>query len=166
MYLAPKTEAIVVVDRSAVEGGKIESSLSVLSAFTANAETARTHANSLTLVFEGFESDPRELYEIAPVRAFVEQLTAAWPYWLHFINKSDHTLLVIMKCLMAITRTSTKGLIVTTTLVEGELSRVLGHLFSGMNDLYHDLGFTPQENSAMTQEVKRYLDSLEMGPGQ
>lgn len=164
MYLAPKNEAIFVFHREAVESGEIESSLSLLNAFTVNADVARKHANALTVVFEGFESDPRELYEIAPVRAFVAQLTNAWPYWLHFINKSDHTLLIIMKCLMEIIRTSRDGGIVTSTLVEGEFSRIIGDLFGGMNYLYQELGLTPKENSDMTQEIKRYLDSLETGP--
>jgi hypothetical protein len=161
MYLAPKNEAIILLDRPAVERKDIASALKVLSAFSANAELARKHANALTIVIEGYEADPRQLYDIKPVRDFVQQLTLEWPYWLHFINKADHTLLVIMKCLMEITRTSRDGGIVTSTLAEGEFSRIIGDLFGGMNYLYQELGLTSEENSAMTQEIKRYLDSLE-----
>lgn len=42
--------------------------------------------NSLALMIEGYDDDPREIYAIPEVRAFYIQLWQRWPYWLYFCN--------------------------------------------------------------------------------
>lgn len=160
MFLAAKNEVVISINRVDVMSGDISKALSTLSVFSESAEAIRGYANSLTILFEGWEQDYRELYEIDEVRTFVQSLSAKWPFWIHFSNKIDHNLLVIMKCLMEIKGTKRNDGVVRSILVDGELSRVIGELFSGMNYIYELRGLSANENSMMTQEFKRYLNSL------
>jgi len=37
--------------------------------------------NSLVLMIEGYDHDPREVYAILEARKFFRQLWQDWPYW-------------------------------------------------------------------------------------
>lgn len=162
MFKAPGVDAIIIVSKEDVLKKDITGVYAKLSVFSESREFAKKYANALSVMFAGWESDPREVYEIDEIRNFVGELTKVWPFWFHFENKVDHNLLVIMKSLMRIKATIQVQGVVRTELMDGELSRVLMELFGGMNWLYESLGFTQTENSEMTGEIRRYLDSLEM----
>jgi hypothetical protein len=157
-------QIIVFLDRSMVESGDIDSVLESLAVFSATPESTRAHAHELSLIFDGYQHDRRELYQIPEVRRFVRALNGYWPYWFHFVNKADHNLLVLMYCLMELEGTKVKDGIASTTLVDGEFCRVIGDLFGGMNHLYARHEFTKEENRAATREIKDYLESLNTSP--
>lgn len=162
MFKAPGTDVIVIVKKEDVLKNDISAVYNKLCVFSESREMAMNYANMMSIIFDGWETDQREIYQIDEIRTYMRELTKAWPFWFHFINKADHNLLVIMESLMRIKKTIHTQGIVRAVLADGELSRVLGDLFGGMNWLYDKLGFTEAENSAMTGEIRRYLNSLEM----
>jgi hypothetical protein len=55
--------------------------------------------NSVALMIDGYNHDPREIYAIPEVRAFYKQLWEVWPYWLFFCNlDSENFMLMVMCC--------------------------------------------------------------------
>lgn len=89
----------VVVDRGDVEQGDPESTLNVLRHLLVDAETVRNFCNRLDLWFAGYDHDPRELYELQEVRAFMLRLDNEFPFWLYFINLRQDMLMIIYLCL-------------------------------------------------------------------
>ena len=54
--------------------------------------------NSLALMIEGYDDDPREIYAIPEVRSFYQQLWQRWPYWLYFCNLDTENLMMMVMC--------------------------------------------------------------------
>lgn len=76
------------VERNHVEAGNIASVLERLHVLTDSAENARLYRESLTVMFMGYDHDPRELAEIPEVRAFMGRLTQEWPFWPWFLCRN------------------------------------------------------------------------------
>jgi hypothetical protein len=54
--------------------------------------------NSLALMIEGYDDDPREIYAIPEVSTFYQQLWQRWPYWLYFCNLDTENLMMMVMC--------------------------------------------------------------------
>ena len=69
-----------------------------------------TMMNSLALMIDGYNDDPREIYAIPEVRKFYKQLWEAWPYWLYFCNlDTENLMLMVMCCLDSLDALKVKG---------------------------------------------------------
>ena len=98
----------IVVRRDEVEGCAIEPTLNALQVLMDDSETALRFKNNVTISFQGFDQDRRELFEIEEVREFVNQLNSKWYSWLFFMTKDIHIspLAVIVLCLCRYRRAS------------------------------------------------------------
>jgi hypothetical protein len=96
----------VVARRSEVERGMIEPTLTALQCLSSDPETALRYKSNATLSFQGYDQDPRGLFEIEEVREFVEKLNAKWYSWFFFMTKDIRVspLAVITLCLCRYTR--------------------------------------------------------------
>lgn len=123
----------------------------------------RQFAGRVTFVFDGYDDQKNELYQNPIVRAFVVRLTEQFPYWLHFVRKDDDALFVLVMCLMGpdgVTVEHRPGGRVRLAMDSDKFNDVVMTLFGHMNALYEDYGLSDAENSAMTQQVKRWLDRI------
>lgn len=123
----------------------------------------RQFAGRVTFVFDGYDDQKDELYQNPIVRAFVVRLTEQFPYWLHFVRKDDDALFVLVMCLMGpdgVTVEHRPGGRVRLAMDSDKFNDVVMTLFGHMNALYEDYGLSDAENSAMTQQVKRWLDRI------
>jgi len=90
---------VLVVTRKEIDECNFTSSLERLLVLIDTAENARRYKNSLLFNVDGYEKDPRELYEIPEVRSFFQKLTEAWPHWLWFLN-TDHGQVSVLLALL------------------------------------------------------------------
>ena len=90
---------ILMVSRTAVERDDLASVLGRLKLLSATREDSWLYRGQLSIVFEGYEDDPRELVDLPEVRRFVARLQAAWPYWAFFFNQLDSTISLWLACL-------------------------------------------------------------------
>lgn len=148
-----------VLDKQIIQSGFTNSVLSALKVMALTPEITRQHANVVHLTFEGYDEDPREVYEIPEIRSFVYKLHEQFPYWFHFLNKVDTSLLIVFFCLMDVTVDRKETGSVQIRLPDGGLSMVINDLFVAMNSLYDRHGLTSEENSRMTRLVKEYLNA-------
>ena len=66
--------------------------------------------NSVALMIDGYNHDPREIYAIPEVRAFYKQLWEVWPYWLYFCNlDTENLMMMVMCCLESLDALKVKG---------------------------------------------------------
>jgi hypothetical protein len=68
----------IVAFRSEVERRKIEPTLNALQILSSSPEAVLRYKNNVTLSFQGYDQDPRGLFEIEEVRQFVERLNGKW----------------------------------------------------------------------------------------
>lgn len=71
---------LLVISRRQVEEADIASVLSGLKPFLATREDAWLYRGQMVLSVDGYKDDPRELVDIAEVRALLCQLERQWPY--------------------------------------------------------------------------------------
>ena len=50
------------------------------------------YRQQVSIVFEGWDEDPRELVDVPEVRSFVKAMTKRWPEWAYFSTKPTPTL--------------------------------------------------------------------------
>ncbi|MGH7309941.1 MAG: chlororespiratory reduction 6 domain-containing protein [Candidatus Rokuibacteriota bacterium] len=91
---------VVVVGRSDVEAGDIQPTLRILFRLLADAVTVREYRERVDMAFQGYDADPRELFEIPEVRRFVAALDDAFPYWLYFLSREYMGLQAIAFCFL------------------------------------------------------------------
>ena len=78
---------LLQISRSEVETGNIASALERLHVVAETRESVLRYRECLVFQVQGYDADPRELPEIAQVRAYFERLAAEWPHWLWFLAR-------------------------------------------------------------------------------
>ncbi|MBU2771593.1 hypothetical protein [Acidithiobacillus caldus] len=79
---------VYITDRAEVDSMNIGPTLKFLEHLSASTDAVRAYCGRLNILFNGCDTDPREVWEIPEVRKYFAKLTEAWPYWLWFMNKS------------------------------------------------------------------------------
>lgn len=156
---SPKEPIIFFVDHGMIRTRATQKPLEALKSMASNANQIRKYANSVQLIFDGYEDDQRELYEIEEVRRFVQDMHKEFPFWFHFLSKVDPSIMLVIFCLIKIEIERKQDGEIIIKLEEGAFSRIIDDLFSAMNRLYEAHGFSLQENNAMTRAVREYLDA-------
>lgn len=100
--LASLTEpALLILDitKKDIRSGNIASVLERLHVLTDTPGSVVRYRESLVFQVGGYDSDRRELPEVAEVRAFFKQLTSAWPHWPWFLARGMGNLALLMSLL-------------------------------------------------------------------
>ena len=97
---AKDQQIIVVCDSASIATGDISGVLSALKCLSADQSSAMSAEGAVTLVFNGYDDDPRELDCIPEVRDWFARLFEAWPYWSFFASRVDQTVPLVLTLLM------------------------------------------------------------------
>ncbi len=136
---------ILMFSRRQVETRDIDEPLELLRSLTADRRTAIEFCGRISLVVDGYNDDPRELFEVPEVRAYIKRLDLAWPYWFFFLSQIDESIKLLESCLC-----ETIEVVPGVTSVDmGQLERSLARHFGGMHQLGEELKL-PEE---MCEEV-------------
>lgn len=114
--------------------------------------------NKLFVMIEGYDDDPRELYEIEEVRNYFVVLDKLFPYWFYFLAKNGEksrsplglvtSLLVPIVCIQNESKRKE---------IEFDMVQFLEFLkkhFYYLNELTSKLGLSDDENRRISMEVK------------
>jgi hypothetical protein len=77
----------MIVRRREVETCDVEPTLKVLQFLLSDNETALRFQNHVALSFQGYDDDPRGLFQIVEVCEFVRNLNGKWCAWFFFMTK-------------------------------------------------------------------------------
>jgi hypothetical protein len=143
----------VVVDRSDVEKGDIMPTLDVLRSAMADADTCRIFQGQVEMSFDGYNEDPREIYEVPEIREFLRALDSQFPYWFYFLSTESDTLRMVTFCLCS-TRQLGPGLV---HVQPGELQTFILSHFTAMNSLFNRFCLDERINEEVTQCVLEYF---------
>ena len=89
----------LVFSRDQVEAHDISEPLQVLRQLTGNPEKAVGACGRISLVIDGYNADPRELFEIPEVRRYIKAIDDLWPYWFFFLSQADDSIKILESCL-------------------------------------------------------------------
>jgi hypothetical protein len=89
----------LVFSREQIMEMDLHEPLTVLRQLAGNPEKAIAACGRLSVVIDGYNADPRELFEIPEVRRYIQQMDAMWPYWFFFLSQADDSIKVIESCL-------------------------------------------------------------------
>jgi len=153
---------VFVISRQQVDRVDIESSLGFLRNLIPSDQPDHIWANKgrLSLVISGYDTDPRELYEIPEVCRYMRLLDAEWPFWLFFLNQVDESIKVVATC-VASTIEVAPGAVQVDSL---GLTQFLERGFAGVNFIFDTYSFPEAENEVLSKGVSQILENSMIDP--
>jgi TPR repeat protein len=91
-------------DREDIASGNTSSVMDVLTQLLER-DAAIRFCERVDVCCTGYDSDPRELWEIPEVREFVKRLDRQFPYWCYFLSRNGEGLLWLTYCLYPLAQT-------------------------------------------------------------
>ncbi len=148
------TEPVVLaISRRQVQSHDMQSVVTRLKVLMATREDCWRYRNQMSLVVEGYDSDPRELVDIPEVRAFLRDFAKAWPYWTFFFNLVDESIMLLQSCVCG-TEFPGGGQVVIDI---DKLGPFMMDGFEGMNELFEKFGFSDKDLMQMTDNLVEYV---------
>lgn len=116
--------------------------------------------NSLALMIEGYDDDPREIYAIPEVRAFYQQLWQRWPYWLYFCNlDTENLMMMVMCCLDSLDALKVQGQPQVQVQINPlEVLQFISGGFVPMNEMCERAGMNERQIFERTKTVFGYFN--------
>ena len=116
--------------------------------------------NSLALMIEGYDDDPREIYAIPKVRTFYQQLWQRWPYWLYFCNlDTENLMMMVMCCLDSLDALKVQGQPQVQVQINPlEVVQFISGGFVPMNEMCERAGMSERQIFERTKAVFEYFN--------
>lgn len=151
-------QVIVVCDSAAITAGDISGVLTALKSLSGDRSSAMSAEGAVTLVFHGYDDDPRELEAIPEVRAWFAQLFEAWPYWTFFASRIDQTVPLILSLLLSGETVAGEPGMAGWSFDIDELKPLLLQMFGHQNELIERLEIGEDVNMRVTHD---FLDAAQ-----
>lgn len=149
---AKNQQVIVVCDSAAITAGDISGVITVLKSLSSDRSSAMSAEGAVTLVFHGYDDDPRELEAIPEVRKWFAQLFEAWPYWSFFASRIDQTVPLVLSLLLSGEAVAGEPGMVGWCFDLDELKPLLLEMFGHQNELIEKLGISEDVNERVTHD--------------
>ena len=149
---------LLVISRRQVETCDIATVLTELKPFLATREDTWLYRCQMAMVVDSYNDDPRELVDIAEVRAFLRALEREWPYWAFFFNQVDDTIIIFLSCLCGAHYPGSGAVEMDMS----KLQEVLMRGFGGMNSIFEKHGLQEDELEAMSRGLMEVIEQAGM----
>ena len=142
--------------RREIEAGNIEPALERLTGLQ-DRDTAMALRQGVYFIVDGYNDDPRELWEIPEVRHWIALLDARWPYWFFYLYPGHQSSLgFITFSLCPIVHTA-KG----PDVENKAFGEFLNRHYEAMNRISEWLGDSQEENARMTNSITAYYTGID-----
>jgi hypothetical protein len=109
--------------------------------------------NKVALSVHGYDLDPRELFEIAEVRAFLRQLDQEFPFWFFFLSTKTEALKLLALSLCRITRVSPTA----SAFNQEDFSNFIDFHLGAMNHLFDSFHISEDLNEQRSDALAQYF---------
>lgn len=140
---------IISVSRAEWTAGDIGPALGPLQMMVRSREALMQWNGRVQIGIDGLNDDPREIYEVPEVRAYLHALTLQFPFWFHVCDRSSSTLKSLMFCLCRFVKHG-PGLI---EINQADREKFVEVLLDRMNDLHDHFGVPVEVNEAISNEL-------------
>ena len=145
-------QIFVVCDSVSICAGDLSTALSSLKSFSSDRSSAMSAEGCVTLVFDGYDDDPRELESIPEVREWFARLFEAWPYWSFFANRIDQTVPLVLTLLLPGEQVAGEPGMVGWVFDLDELKPLLFEMFGYQNELIERLEISEEVNERASRD--------------
>lgn len=154
-------QLFIRLSKDDVTSGYIGNTFDKLSILSDSHAFTHRFKNKVWFYFDGYEDDPREIYQVPECVSYFRELTGSWPFWYHFLDKDSDQMSLIhqLLCDVDVCRVSPEKITCTFKNPE-QLKQVMLHLFNGLNHLYDIHGFTEEDVLEATLDVQQAIDDL------
>ncbi|WP_040951743.1 hypothetical protein [Gorillibacterium massiliense] len=118
--LAPGETVKLQIPREAIERGRIESYLREF----ANYDNKKDMRGCLQLSFEGYDSDPREVFEIKEIRDWLSRILSSVPHLFYFLSSENDNMQIAFSCIVPITLTADGRAGYTSTAAKSTIEKI------------------------------------------
>jgi len=139
----------LVFSREQIVAGDIQEPLTVLQQLVADPGKAIAASGRISLVIDGYNQDPRELFEIPEVRRYIQLLDASWTYWFFFLSQADDSIKILESCLCDSIEVVPGVMSIDMQQLEGQLAK---H-FAAMNRYCASLNFSESEVDEISEGI-------------
>lgn len=148
------------ISRRDIETSDLAATLKILEPLLESRKSVLSNKGKIHLYVKGYDSDRRELWEIAEVRNFFEKLDEKFSYWFWFCNDPDNiTLKVITDCLFFTLAKGTadgKGAAINDV----QLSQFMYKHYKELDDLCERYNVEASERQNTRKEIEKYYDQF------
>lgn len=155
---AKDTLFLIEISRQEVETGDIAHVASVIGQLIGDRSSLLSAEGCVSLMFGGYDHDPRPIHTIPEVRAWFRSITEARPYWSILANRTDETVGVLMALLLP--GEEVQGDLPGQLGWRFEMSalpRLLATLFCGQNQLVAHFDISTAENNRISND---FMDAV------
>ncbi len=145
-------QVFVVCDSAAISAGDISEVLAALKSLSGDRSSAMSAEGAVTLVFNGYDDDPRELESIPEVREWFAKLFQAWPYWSFFASRIDQTVPLVLTLLMPGEMVAGEPGMVGWEFDPDQLKPLLLEMFAHQNELIETLEIGEDVNERASRD--------------
>ena len=156
--LVESNAAVCVFTREEIECGLIGQAVDRLMQMSDDDDLSRRLEASVFLVIDGYESDSRELYEIPECVRFFRALTNEWPYWFHFLERDNGSLVIAMRLLVEVESVRGSNSLERAAIIAEGLDSALMQLFTGLNGFQERIGLDESHTEAATDQILKALE--------
>ena len=107
----------------------------------------------MILTIDGYDADPRELVDIPEVREFLREIDQQWPFWVHFFNHVDDTIVLYVSCVCGSNYPGGGA----AEIDPAKLGAVLERGFLAINGIFETHGFPESENEEISRGMLEVL---------
>ncbi len=151
-------QILVVCDSTSIAIGDTSGVLSSLKSLSGDRSSAMSAEGAVTLVFSGYDDDPRELESIPEVREWFAKLFQAWPYWSFFASRIDQTVPLVLTLLMPGETVAGEPGMVGWEFDPDELKPLLFEMFGHQNELIETLEIGEDVNERASRD---FLEAMQ-----
>ena len=146
---------VLFIPRNVIEANDHSFVLNIFDEVFRNPALIPKFKNQVTIGFDGYDNDPKEVFEITAVRNYIQQLTTKFPYWLYFLSLDDHSLQIMMLILCKFEKVHDGWKV---KLYEEDFDKVLTYLHVNLTQLYDKFSLPRGEIIPLISKVADYLE--------
>ena len=87
---------VLFIPKKVIEANDYSFVLNIFDDVLKDPELIRKFKNQVTIGFDGYDDDPKEVFEISQIRNYIQHLTLKFSNWFYFLNLGDHSLGLMM----------------------------------------------------------------------
>ena len=157
---AKDQQVIVVCYSVAIAAGDISGVLTALKSLSSDRSSAMSAEGTVTLVFNGYDDDPREIEAIPEVRKWFSRLFEAWPYWSFFASRIDQTVPLVLSLLLSGETVAGELGMAGWSFDTDKLKPLLLKMFCHQNELIERLEIGEEMNERVTQDFMEAVQAF------
>ena|SRR5271166_3011175 len=143
---------VLMASRAEVEAGDVANASASLQRLL-NRENAKKLKGRLIFGIQGYDDDPRELFEIPAVRIWMRALDREFPYWFYFLDLGARSTLPLVAFSLCRYDKVPGG----KSILPDDLKNFLISHFAAMNRLSASLGETEEDTDRRSREISSFF---------